>query len=396
MPLAQVVVRLAGVRCAGDGGADGGGGAGGGLRPSRRSMLRQVPRYSCVSAGWSPRSLTARSSGLPHGAVRRFGRAGNARRPWWARCRCGARAGRIGWARGQRLPKAVLGGVCTRYCSDRAVPQVRLCRGGAPRKAGPASRGRRVLGFDRDGPGALASPEVCSRSPRSGSTDPRAPLLRRRPAWLSTLVPLGHGLITAQWVRKRRLPFSNRRPRPVAAMSVDAGKGLCAGPAGAVFPMSQSMSQPHGPEPRAAKRRWYLRAWFIVAAALAVVAAVAAMLFAVSTPRMTARGTVIDRLTGQPVAAARLHADRTSAVTNARGMFRMDGLVANAALRVDARYYDTAEVKATATPLTVRLTPIPVRIAVTSALTGRPLAAQLAMPDGANASARADGTATVS
>ncbi len=159
--------------------------------------------------------------------------------------------------------------------------------------------------------------------------------------------------------------------------------------------MSQSMSQPHGPEPRAAKRRWYLRAWFIVAAALAVVAAVAAMLFAVSTPRMTARGTVIDRLTGQPVAAARLHADRTSAVTNARGMFRMDGLVANAALRVDARYYDTAEVKATATPLTVRLTPIPVRIAVTSALTGRPLAAQLAMPDGANASARADGTATV-
>jgi hypothetical protein len=125
-------------------------------------------------------------------------------------------------------------------------------------------------------------------------------------------------------------------------------------------------------------------------------AAVGAVLFVVLSPHgITARGTVIDRLTGHPVAAASVHGGGKSASTNARGKFQIPGIAAGSTLRVRARYYAPAKVKAAQTPVTVRLAPVPVPAAITSALTGRPLPATLALPSGDHVQARADGTATL-
>jgi hypothetical protein len=167
--------------------------------------------------------------------------------------------------------------------------------------------------------------------------------------------------------------------------------------------MSQILGPPPlqpGPPPSppaAARRPWYRRPALVIPLALLVVtAAVAAALFLALRPTtITARGTVVDRLTGQPVISATLHADGKFARTNMHGAFRLPGLPPGARLSVRARYYATTQVKATTKPVKVRLAPVPVPVAVISALTGRPLPATLVTPHGDRVQARADGTATL-
>lgn len=153
---------------------------------------------------------------------------------------------------------------------------------------------------------------------------------------------------------------------------------------------------PAPPPPTAAHRAWYRRPVLIIPLALMVLAAVGAVLFVVLSPsEITARGTVIDRLTGQPVAAATVHGGGKSAIANARGKFQVNGIAAGTVLRVRARYYAPAQLTAAQEPVTVRLAPVPVPVTVTSALTGKPLPATLVLPNGDRAQARADGTVTL-
>jgi hypothetical protein len=165
--------------------------------------------------------------------------------------------------------------------------------------------------------------------------------------------------------------------------------------------MSTISPMPVGPAPTpqlppGGHRAWYRRPALIVPLLLVVLAAVGAVLFVVLSPSaITARGTVLDRLTGQPVAAASVHGGGKSATADARGKFQITGLAAGTVLRVRARYYTTAQVTAAQAPVTVRLAPIPVPVTVTSALTGRPLPATLILPNGDRVQARADGTATL-
>jgi Carboxypeptidase regulatory-like domain len=166
--------------------------------------------------------------------------------------------------------------------------------------------------------------------------------------------------------------------------------------------MSQIVGPPPlqpGPSPTppaAARRPWYRRPALVIPVALAVAAAVAAALFLALRPTtITATGTVIDRLTGQPVSSATLRANGTTARTNAHGAFRLPGLPPSARMSVQARYYATTQVRATTKPMKMRLAPVPVPVAVTSALTGGPLPAALVTPNGDRVQARADGTATL-
>jgi hypothetical protein len=114
-----------------------------------------------------------------------------------------------------------------------------------------------------------------------------------------------------------------------------------------------------------------------------------------SPSEITARGTLIDRLTGQPVAGASVHGGGKSAIANARGKFQVNGIAAGTVLRVRACYYTPAQMTAAQAPVTVRLAPVPVPVTVTSALTGKPLPATLVLPNGDRVQARADGTATL-
>lgn len=165
--------------------------------------------------------------------------------------------------------------------------------------------------------------------------------------------------------------------------------------------MSTITPMPVGPAPAAqppgaGRRAWYRRPALIIPLVVVVLAAVGAALFLVLSPsQITVRGTVIDRLTRQPVAAASVHGDGKSAIANVRGKFQVSGIAAGTVLHVRARYYATAQVAAAQTPVTVRLAPVPVPVTVTSALTGKPLPATLILPNGDRAQARADGTTTL-
>jgi hypothetical protein len=165
--------------------------------------------------------------------------------------------------------------------------------------------------------------------------------------------------------------------------------------------MSNTTEIPVGPASApessiAVRKAWYRRPGLILALVLAVLAAAGAVLFVVlSSNGITARGTVIDRLTGQPLAAASVHGGGKSATTNARGKFQIADIAAGTTLHVQARYYAPAQVKAAPAPVTVRLALVPVPVAVTSAMTGRPLPATLVMPNGDRVHARADGTTTL-
>jgi hypothetical protein len=165
--------------------------------------------------------------------------------------------------------------------------------------------------------------------------------------------------------------------------------------------MSTITPMPVGPAPapqqsHGGHRAWYRRPALIVPLLVVVLAAMGAGLFVVLSPSsITARGTVLDRLTGQPVAGAGVHGGGKSAAADARGKFQLAGLAAGTVLRVRARYYAAAQVTAAQAPVTVRLAPIPVPVTVTSALTGRPLPATVVLPNGDRVQARADGSATL-
>ncbi len=98
---------------------------------------------------------------------------------------------------------------------------------------------------------------------------------------------------------------------------------------------------------------------------------------------MTIRGSVIDRLRPDlGVAAATHKADGTAGKTGAAGAFTMSDVPVNAKVQVSAANYNPATVTASATRMTIRLTPILVDVTVTSAMTGAPVKATVSAPRG--------------
>jgi hypothetical protein len=151
-----------------------------------------------------------------------------------------------------------------------------------------------------------------------------------------------------------------------------------------MVPMSNLMTESQGPPIQAQpKRRWYLRPWFIISAVLVVAAAIAITVVASLPQTITVRGSVLDRLRPDlGVAAATLTADGTTDKTGANGAFTMAGVPANANLQVRAPNYEPATVTASDKLMTIRLTPIPVDVTVTSAMTGDKVKAAVSAPPG--------------
>jgi len=149
--------------------------------------------------------------------------------------------------------------------------------------------------------------------------------------------------------------------------------------------MSDLITEPQVQPPGwAPKRRWYLRAWFIVPVALVIAGTIAlTVLFAVPKT-VTVRGTVVDRMhPNLKVAAATLRADGRTAKTNAAGAFIMTGVPRNATLQVRAPAYAGRSITASGQHMTIALTPIPVTVTVTSAMTGAPVKATITAAPGA-------------
>jgi uncharacterized protein YggE len=82
------------------------------------------------------------------------------------------------------------------------------------------------------------------------------------------------------------------------------------------------MPAPQVPPPEAvAKRRWYLRAWFIVPATLVIVAATALSVLFALPKTITVRGRVMDQTRPDlAVAAATVTADGQTITTGATGV----------------------------------------------------------------------------
>jgi hypothetical protein len=117
---------------------------------------------------------------------------------------------------------------------------------------------------------------------------------------------------------------------------------------------------------------------------------------AAAQPLVTAKGTMLDSMTERPVVAAAVAAGAArSTRTDARGAFQLPGLRPDTSLAIRARDYAPTTVAAGGEPLSVRLTPIPVSVRVTSALTGHPLRATLSLPDRSRVAVNAFGAATV-
>jgi len=159
--------------------------------------------------------------------------------------------------------------------------------------------------------------------------------------------------------------------------------------------------------PRRRPRSWYRRPMLVVP--LVLVAAVCVVLLTVfrptpatrsgtggvaaAPPVITVNGTVLDSMTGHPVAAAVAVAGHSTR-TDVQGAFRLPGVRPNAVLTIRSRNYASTNLAAAAGPVRIRLAPIPVRVKVTSALTGGPLPATIRTPDRGRVIAAA-GKATV-
>ncbi len=145
------------------------------------------------------------------------------------------------------------------------------------------------------------------------------------------------------------------------------------------------MPAPQVPPPEAvAKRRWYLRAWFIVPATLVVVAATALSVLFALPKTITVRGRVVDQTRPDlAVAAATVTADGKTITTGATGAFTMPDVPQDAALQVTAPAYAARTVSASTQQMAISLIPIPVRVTVTSAMTGAPLTAAISAAPGA-------------
>ncbi len=139
------------------------------------------------------------------------------------------------------------------------------------------------------------------------------------------------------------------------------------------------------PPPEAvAKRRWYLRAWFIVPVTLVVVAATALSVLFALPKTITVRGHVVDQTRpGLAVAAAIVTADGKTITTGATGAFTMSDVPQDATLQVTAPAYAARTVSASTQQMAISLIPIPVKVTVTSAMTGAPLAAAISAAPGA-------------
>jgi Carboxypeptidase regulatory-like domain len=148
------------------------------------------------------------------------------------------------------------------------------------------------------------------------------------------------------------------------------------------------------PAPRTGGRRLLIALIVFLVLMLIAAAAVAASVLTAARP-IAVSGTVIDSLTGRPVAAAPVSAGGKSTSTDPAGAFRLPGLPKAAAIDVRAANYVPTTVQAASGPMTIRLTPVPVTAMVTSGLTGRPLAATIQMPDEIRVVAAGTGKATV-
>ena len=145
------------------------------------------------------------------------------------------------------------------------------------------------------------------------------------------------------------------------------------------------MPAPQVPPPEAvAKRRWYLRAWFIVPATLVIVAATALSVLFALPKTITVRGRVMDQTRPDlAVAAATVTADGQTITTGATGAFTITDVPQDATLRVTAPAYAARTVSASTQQTAISLSPIPVRVTVTSAMTGAPLTAAISATAGA-------------
>lgn len=125
--------------------------------------------------------------------------------------------------------------------------------------------------------------------------------------------------------------------------------------------------------------------WFIITVAVVLLAGIAATTASLlgQSKTITVHGNVIDEIRPDlGVATATISADGATAKPDTTGAFTMAGVPGNAVLRVSAPYYRTNTVTASTGHLTIRLTPLPVALTVTSALTGAPLKATISAPAG--------------
>ncbi len=187
------------------------------------------------------------------------------------------------------------------------------------------------------------------------------------------------------------------QPMPPPAISTQQMPPPTAWPPGmGWYPPPQAPPPPPPTPTPGAKRPWYKGPLAIIAIIVVLVAGatLGTVLFLARAGGIDVSGTVADAMTGKPIASAQVKGDGHSAVTDAQGAFKITGVAENSALTVSAKYYTPASVKAATTALTVRLTPIPVKATVTSALTGGPLTATITLPDGTAVTAP-NGAATV-
>lgn len=154
-----------------------------------------------------------------------------------------------------------------------------------------------------------------------------------------------------------------------------------------------TLAAPATPPP--VRRPWYRRPLVIVPIVVAVVAAaiVTTVLLVVNDP-VKVHGTVLDSVTGNAVAGATISAGDRTATADDHGVFALDNVAKDATVTVSAANYTPVEIKATTAAVVVRLAPIPVRVTVTSALTGAGLSATLTAPDGARTATDSSGVAT--
>jgi hypothetical protein len=120
--------------------------------------------------------------------------------------------------------------------------------------------------------------------------------------------------------------------------------------------------------PPPARKVWYRRPWVILPIVVAVVAAavIVTIVVVVNMP-VRVHGTVLDSVTGNPVASATINTGGRTATADARGAFALDKVEKNASVTISAANYTPTEIKASGAAATVRLAPIPVHATITSA-----------------------------
>ena len=131
-----------------------------------------------------------------------------------------------------------------------------------------------------------------------------------------------------------------------------------------------------------------------VATALLMIATTTLAVRTIAGRDVTVAGTILDARTKKPIPGVFLKAPGLPAAkTDAAGSFRFAEVKRGARIRIGAKNYKGAFVEASADPLRIRLTPIPVTGKVTSVFTGKGIAATVYGKE-ANRS-RADGTFSV-